>query len=160
MNSNTNFSLSRLILGWCLALVYWFSLHGIGPATLGMVAWLDSSHQVKVEACGESFDLVLHHPGSARGHVHGLLTTLVTGISVHDGDHDHVLHFSAASDAASFRDEALTIPPQLILATPWEYQPLPSVIWPEKLGPNPYAARPPPGKLATLRCLRTTVLLV
>lgn len=141
-----------------LVLVYWLSLPGLAPAMVSALEALDSDHEVQVTFEKGHWEVVLHHDADHHAHSHGKLTKLITGITAHDEDDDHVLHFADSSDAFSI-SKAVQVLTTAAMLVPWQDTACYVPSHDRETMQHP-AARPPPLASMGMLCLRTTVLLV
>ncbi len=162
MNRASTSTLPRFA-AWLLVVVYWFSLPSVMPVTVGLLATVASGHEVEFGLEDGHFDLVLHHDDDdhdhEHDHVHGELAKLLTGITAHDDDGDHVLKFAASDDASRLSSTSFNLSPVPAICVPWESIAfLPELPACEAM--QRHAARPPPLASMGMLCLRTTVLVV
>lgn len=146
---------------WLLVLVYVLSIPGFAPAMVAELEAISSDHEVRVAFQNGHLDVVLHHDDNHHQHVHGTLTRLITGISAHNGDDDHVLHFADGSNVLGVSSTFFNVTAAAAAAAcvPWHgvsFHPE----RPAREAIQRHAARPPPLVSMGMLCLRTTVLLV
>lgn len=131
---------------------------GLGFATV--VSGLDRSHQVQVSAGGQGFRLVLHHATSCANHRHGLVAKSLVLFSQPRtvANSDHVLQFSSA-DILKSRSGSTSQARQL---DGQSFGPAASRLFSiaQPFFASAVSAHPTIGESGSLRCLRSTVLLI
>ena len=143
---------------WLLLVVYLLGLPGVVPNAMASLAGQHGEHEVQVTLAGDHVDVVLHHGHEHHDDLHGLPVTLMPGITDHEDDGDHVLHFASNSAPCSIA-AASKLVPAVAVSVFWEGIALSSA-WTATAVMPWHAARPPPMASQAIRCLRTTVLVV
>ena len=92
---------------WLLVFVYLLGMPGIAPAAVASLAAISGEHEVRIAMADGHVDVLLRHDDAHHVHVHHGLARAITGITAHDAEDDHVLHFATGSDAVSSSDAAL-----------------------------------------------------
>ncbi len=148
-----------------MVFLYLLAVPGIGPLALGLLShdMGGYDHELQIAAVDGHFDLVLHHAHDDEVTTSPLQEDATPWLSCDDGDDhhgDHVVHFtfsnplpsSAAAKSLAFQNLVITAPS-------WSDHSTPSP-WSHARVDKMLRGRPPPGGLALVTILRTTVFLV
>lgn len=148
-----------------MVFLYLLAVPGIGPLALGLLShdMGGHDHEVQIATVDGHFALVLHHAHDDEATTSPLQESTTPWLSGDDDDDyhgDHVVHFSSSNPLpSSAAAKPLAFQNFVIVAPSWSGHSTPSP-WSLARVDKMLRGRPPPGGLALVTIIRTTVFLV
>ncbi len=150
----------RLLAGWCGLLLYVGVFSPVGMGVVALLGTMDPDHHAFLQPGPGGMQLVLHHDAKCSGHQHHGVARALTFFSQPAGatDPDHVVQFAAGAGIWCDNQQIVS---KEIVGEQTEFVHVESVSFaahqPTYFLPPP---GPPPGTVAGLLNLRSTVLLI